>query len=239
MYQKKVKILIVDDVPEEADILKSRLLPARPEDDLYIEEILALIDELLSVDIRHSVPEGLEYIHVRSPNMAIVDIIFDQATKHMTLADEREEGLFLIEKIKQKTCDSIPVFCASNAPDWTRTITDRLDMGDAVVAKNALHHLTDKVGKELREFAKRELASIEPANQSRLVKILDRENWETLTAKTLHNHYYLRDLMAGWATLIYDKNTAQPAIGFPEDIIDIIKSLLSYANGEKTKTPDS
>lgn len=239
MYQKKIKILIVDDVPIEADILKSSLLPAKQDDDLYIEEILACIDELLSVDIRHSVPEGLEYIKLRLPNIAIVDIIFDQATKHMMLADEREEGLYLIEKIKQTTCDTIPVFCVSNAPDWTRTITDRLGMGDAVFAKNALQQLTAKVGEELREFAKRELASIEPANQSRLVKILDRENWETLTAKTMHNHYFLRDLMAGWATLIYDKTTAAPAVCFPDDIIDIIKSLLSYADGEKTKTPDS
>lgn len=233
-HLRKINILLVDDDPVDVEEVISKMLPCHPMSDLYIEEITPLVETVLNIHVLNSVPDGMEYIKVRTPDIALIDIYFEDAPRHMLLTDEKEEGMHLIERIKQVTCDAIPVFCVSNYIDWNQTRIDILGQRDRAISKKDLHLLTERLGVELRRFAQRALGSMLPELQAQLWKKLHTETWQDLTAKTIHHHYRLRNLMAGWASLGLDIETETPEVYFPDDIVEIIKSLLPHAHGEKT-----
>lgn len=231
MYQK-IKILVVDDDPDEVEFIKSFFLPFEGTDRLYEEEKVEAISAHFSIKVLHTVPDAVEYIKLQLPDIAIVDINFEHASRHLIMTDEREEGIHLIEKLN--VFDTVKVFCISNYIDFSQAKIDALGKRDWTFLKSDLPRFTQKFVEELKGFAARELASIEPEIQKRLALRLDPENWQTMSAKTLNRLYILGDLMAGWASLVYDENTGTTGVKYPENMVEIIQSLLPYADGEKT-----
>ena len=232
----KINILIADDKPEEAALVQSFFLPDNSGDMLYPEEKLADIDDLLHISILHAVPDAMQFLSAYGlPDIAIVDINFKHASKHVCTDNEMNEGLLLVEELKKY--EGVHVFCVTNFLDWNLSRIESLRIGEWAFQKNEMAPFTRRIVEVLQGIAARELATINPTQQSKLFQRINDSNWQNLIVKTIKKRYLLKNLMAGWAVLNYDESADNPVLQFPPDIVEIIKSLLPYAAIEKNQTP--
>lgn len=257
---QKVKIFIIDDNPEDVEDIHSSLLAVEGDIDPYKEEKIQFADEFLQVDVRHSVPEAIEYLNKYSlPDIAIVDINFRIADQNIPIENEEDggsktsaqnqigqfgsrnrgedEGLYLVENLQQ-SYPGMYVFCVSNYLDLNQPRIEKLIQTEWAIPKKELPTLSRRIGEVLREIATRELASIEPGRQLKLWEQIKNSDWQALAVNTNRGSYGLKNMLSGWVKMKYNHKTGESECFFPENILEILKSLLPYVDAETIQSSD-
>jgi hypothetical protein len=226
---KKIKVLIADDNHKDAVEIISLFVITEPNSTpLYPEEAYDLISKALDIQIIHSVPDALAHIQQNVlPDIAIIDMNFKHALKHVSDHNEVDEGGVLLEALKKY--EGLYLFCVTNHINWNLDIIEA--MGDRAIHKNNTNVLTQKIRSVLQEIAKFRLATLSVLEQTKLARrLLHDHEWENLVVKLVKGYHPLKYLMIGWATLKYDDDKDVAVLEYPADIVSIIKNLLPYAD---------